>query len=71
MQFRTIKELRSTAEKALITELKDARKYKNALLFERAQGSLKDSSQVKKTKKHMARIYTLFQERAYKKTINN
>lgn len=59
MQFKLYKELLSIDEKGLEKELGVARKYLSAISFENNQRNLKDTSQLKKMRKYIARIRTI------------
>jgi len=63
MQFKTLKELRSLDDKSLNKELSVATNFLSSLAFEKSQGNVKDTSQLRKTKTFIAWAHTIKSER--------
>lgn len=62
-----IKELQKKSKSGLEKILRERRERLRALRFDLDQGKLKDTSQIKKTKKDIAKILTLINEQLKKK----
>jgi len=62
------KELRAKSEKDLHQQVLDLKKESLNQRFQQANGQLKDTSQCRKTRRHIARIKTVLAEKAKKET---